>query len=206
MGLGGGGGARSMNAKAVNLAEMRRAADGVLDQPEFYSVVCRLALVQTQKQGESQPLYYMACQEPKEGNGFPCNRRVDSSGFCAACNRAGKAAPRLFVRCKFADSSDSAWLTTFHEAGQRVLGMTAEEVQGLENASGGREALEEAISKTYFDQPLQLTLRAKLETYNGEPRTNVSCIDAKPVSRGEHGRFLLKEISEMFEKPAMAGA
>merc|ERR1712226_1159208 len=122
-----------MGAKPINLSELRRAADGVLDQPEYYRVVCRLALVQMQKQGEAQPLHYLACQEPREGTNLSCNRRVDSSGFCAACNRAGKAAPRLNIRCRFGDYSDSAWITTFHEPAQQVLGMTAEHVQEIEN-------------------------------------------------------------------------
>merc|ERR1711920_1054061 len=195
-----------MGAKAVNLAEMRRAADGVLDQPEFYNVVCRLALVQTQKQGEPQPLCYLACQEPKEGNGFPCNRRVDSSGFCASCNRAGKVAPRLNIRCRFSDFEDSAWITTFHEAAQDVLGLKAEEAQSMENGSGGHEALEATITNKYFNQPLQVTLRAKLDSYQGEPRSNVTCIDARPVSRGDQARVMLKEISDILAmSPGLAG-
>ena len=35
---------------------------------------------------------------------------------------------------------------------------------------------------------MQLTVRAKLDSYNGEVRTNVVCIDARPVSLGERGR------------------
>merc|ERR1719487_1337266 len=74
----------------------------------------------------------MACQEPKEGNGLPCNKRVDSGGFCGACGRAGKAAPRFNLRCKFADYGDSAWLTTFHEGACQVLDMKAEDAQAME--------------------------------------------------------------------------
>lgn len=143
---------------------------------------------------------YMACQEPKEGNGLPCNRRIDSSGFCAACNRAGKAAPKLNLRCRFADFCDGAWLTTFHEPAQRALGMTAEEAQALEAGEGGREDLETKVRSCYFQQPLQVTVRAKLDNYNGEPRTNISCVDARPVARGEHGRAMLQEIEAMLAR------
>mmetsp|Transcript_136154 Transcript_136154/g.379548 ORF Transcript_136154/g.379548 Transcript_136154/m.379548 type:complete len:459 (-) Transcript_136154:87-1463(-) len=196
-GLGGGGGAaRLAGAKALDLAEMRRTAEQVLHQPELYSVVCRLGLVQTQKRGETQPLFYMACQEPKEGKALPCNRRVDSSGFCAACNRAGKAAPRFNLRCRFADYADNAWLTTFHEAAQQVVGLTAEQAQAVEQGEAGREELEATIAAKYFRQPLRLTLRAKLDSYNGEARTNITCIDARPVPRGERGRAMLQEIRE----------
>mmetsp|Transcript_42543 Transcript_42543/g.131768 ORF Transcript_42543/g.131768 Transcript_42543/m.131768 type:complete len:456 (+) Transcript_42543:51-1418(+) len=193
----GGGAARAASAKPMDLAEMRLASDQVLQQPELYSVVCRLALVQFSKKGETQPLFYEACQELREGKSLPCNRRVDSSGFCPSCNRAGKSAPRLNLRCRFADCGDVAWLTTFHEAAQQVIGLTAEQVQALERGEGGRETLEAAIMMRYFSQPLQVTLRAKLDTYNGEARTNVSCIDARPVPRGERGRAMLREVREM---------
>jgi len=192
----GGGSSRAANAKQLDLSELRRASEQVLHQPETYSVFCRLALVQMQKRGEPQPLYYMACQELRDGKSLPCNRRVDSSGFCAACNRAGKAAPRFNLRCRFSDAGDNAWITTFHEAAQEVVGLTSEQAQGIEQSEAGREALEGAIMSKYFHRPLQVTLRAKLDTYNGEMRSNVTCVDARPVSYGERGRALLKELRE----------
>lgn len=195
--FGAGGGTRAPTGKASNMAELREAAEQVTAQGELYGIVTRLALVQTKKQGEVQPLFYLACQEPKPGGSLPCNKRVDSSGFCASCNRNGKVAPRLNIRCRFCDHADSAWLTTFHEAAQKVLAATAEETQALEAGDGGREALETAVRRQYFQQPLQLTVRAKLDTYNGESRPNITCIDARPVDRRLHGREMLKGIKEM---------
>lgn len=196
-GGGGGGSSRAATGKAVSISEMRKAAERVTsEQPEVFSVVCRLALVQMKKQGETVPLVFMSCQEPKETNGWPCNRRLDEQGFCAACNRAGKAAPRFNVRCRFSDFEDSAWLTTFHEGAVRVLGMEGQQARDLEKAEG-REALESAIRNQYFTQPLQVTARAKLDNYNGEPRVNIICAEARPVNLGEHGRVLLQEIQEM---------
>jgi len=194
---GGAGAARNLNARAMNLAEMRCAQDGLTDQAEHYTIVCRLGAVQTRKQGDVQPLYYQACQEAKEGTNLPCNRRVDGSNHCAVCNRAGKTAPRLNIRCRFMDFADSAWITTFHEGAQQLLDMKSEEVQAMEVGEGGREALEAAISSKYFNEPLQVTLRAKMDTYNGEARPNVTCVDARPLDRREKGRVLLQEISTM---------
>merc|ERR1719162_391717 len=175
-------------------------------------MVARLALVQMQKQGAPQPLHYMACQEPKEGfKNLTCNKRVDESGFCPVCNRAGKAAPRLNVRCRFVDFEDQAWLTSFHEGATKILGMSGEEVQKLEQAAAekgeaGREELEAAIRSRYFNKPMSITVRAKMDNYNGEQRTNVTVIDARPVSKSEHGRHMLKEIEELLSQSAHAGA
>merc|ERR1719433_260892 len=191
----GGGAGNTSNGKTVTMAEMRKAL-GQVTGTEVFKVTCRLNLVMLKKQGEVLPLHYVACQEPKEGNGLPCNRRVDENGFCATCNRAGKTASRFNIRGLFADFADKAWLTTFHEGAQRILGMEAEMARSIEQTDG-REAIEAALRKRYFQQPFQVTVRAKADVFNGEPRTNITCIDARPVSCGEHGRAMLKEINAM---------
>lgn len=180
----------------LSVVDMRRAADAVGETQQIFTITCRLTVVQTRKQGEAQPMLYMACLEPKEQNGLPCNRRVDAQGFCAACNRVGKAGPKLNLRCRFADYSDSCWLTCFHEASQKVVSMSSEQAQSLEN-SGGREALENALKAISFKRPLQVTVRAKLDNYNGDVRTNITAIDAAPVNRRSHGRQMLAELEQM---------
>jgi len=198
---GGGGGFRAATGTASNLAELREAAETVTTQGDTFTLVTRLALVQMKKKDEVQPLYYQACQEQRSnfsGTGkMTCNKRVDASGYCAACGRVVKTAPRLNIRCRFADYSDGLWLTTFHEPAQKVLQTSAEEAHALETGEGGRDAMEASIRKQYFTQPLQLSIRAKLDTYNGEARANITCIDARPVQRGVHARDMLKGIREM---------
>lgn len=193
-----GSGGHTSGGKVGTMADLIKASATVFGQSEIYSIVCRLAMVQTRRQGDIQPLHYLACQELKEGNGLPCNRRVDESHFCAACNKTGKVAPRYNLRCLFVDFGDSAWLTTFHEGAQRILGMDSTVAREMElSGDGGRAKVEAAIRGRYFDLPFQATLRAKPDTFNGEVRTNITCIDARPVQRREHARFLLREIQEM---------
>lgn len=194
---GGAAGSKMPAGQASSLSRVRQVAEQVIADQEVLNIVCRLAIVQTKKQGEDQPLFYMACQEQKDGNKLPCNKRVDSSGFCATCNRAGKIAPRLNLRCKFVDSTDTVWLTTFHEAAQKAVIMDAVDVKALEEGPGGRAALEAAIQRSYFQQPLQVTVKARSDDYQGQQRTNVTCVDARPVPMAEHGRIMLKEISDM---------
>lgn len=192
-----GTGGHLTGGKVCSLADMIKASGMVLGESQIYTIVCRLALVQMRRQGEVQPLYYLACQELKESNGLPCNRRVDESRFCAACNKTGKVAPRYNLRCLFSDYGDSAWLTTFHEGAQRILGLDSMSARDLEESDGGRAKLEAAIRGRFFDLPFSATLRAKPDTFNGEIRTNITCIDARPVQRREHARVLLREIQEM---------
>lgn len=195
-----GGGGAGRNAKDVSLGEIRQVVETIPEKPELYNVVSRLAIVQTRKQGEIQPLTYLACTNPKEGSSLLCNRRVDESGFCSACGRNGKPTARLNVRCRFVDFADSAWLTTFHEAAEKVVGLTADEVRVLEAevSQGDDRKIDESLkSRYYMSHPFQITIRAKADSYNGEVRTNISCVDARPVPRREHGRKMLDEINAM---------
>jgi len=187
------------NLEHCTVGQLRRRTEQVGEQAELYRVTARLSLVQTRKQGEQVPLHYLACAELKEGKfgSLPCNRRVDASGFCAACNASGKTAMRLNTRCRFADFSDECWLTTFHEAAQDVVGMTAEKVAELDVGSDGRERLEAVLRQRCFLEPIELRVRARLEMYQGELRSNVSCVGAAPVNRKEHGRKMLSEIQQM---------
>ena len=102
------------------------------------------------------------------------------------------------LRCRFVDSEDQAWITTFHKPAQYIPGMTGDEVRALELQAeeGGREQLETAIRNRYFEQPFQATVRAKLESYKGQLRTNITCSEAHPVQRRAHGRMMLKDIYE----------
>eukprot|EP00928_Gymnodinium_smaydae_P027391 TRINITY_DN211_c0_g1_i2.p2 TRINITY_DN211_c0_g1~~TRINITY_DN211_c0_g1_i2.p2 ORF type:complete len:453 (+),score=129.96 TRINITY_DN211_c0_g1_i2:189-1547(+) len=190
---GAGGASRAAHPQRT-LAEIRKVAENCNEKPDYYTVYARLALVQTRKQGEPQPLTYLACTEPREGSNLLCQRRVDESGMCSACDKVTKPAARMNTRCRFSDGGDSAWLTTFHDAAQTALAMTAEEARAEESKGTDMEA---KLRTSYFMEPLRLTVRAKMDTYQGEARPNISCIDAKLVDRREHGRQLLKELREM---------
>ena len=190
-----GGGGQKISGHTLDVPAMRQMQEQISGQ-EVYNVVCRLSSVQMRKQGELQPLYLTACLNPKEGTGYPCNRRVESNGFCSTCNKAGKVGFRLFLRCRFVDLHDGFWVTTFHEAAQAVIGLNAEQVHEIEQLHG-REDVESKVKESYFLKPLRVTLRAKLDNYNGEPRPNVTCINAHAVSLREHGRAMLSEIQKM---------
>lgn len=199
---GGGGTGARRDLKEATLGDMRNVVESIPEKMEHYNIVSRLSTIQTRKQGEVQPLTYMACTNPREGTSLLCNRRVDESGFCGGCGRNGNPAARLNVRCRFVDFADSAWLTTFNEAAEKVVGMSAEQVRGLEAESppgaGDDRKIDECLkSRYYMSQPFQITVRAKSDSYNGEVRTNISCVDARPVQRREHGRKLLGEIQTM---------
>lgn len=200
MSVSGGAGGMARNAKEGTLAEIRQVAESLPENPETFNVVCRLAMVQTIKQGQRQPLCYKACSAPREGTSLLCNKRVDESGTCPVCGSVGKGVSKLNIRCRFVDHTDGSWLTTFHEGAVKVLGMDGDEVFALEQQSAGEEnqQLDDKLKERYYQgTPMQLTVRAKTDTYQGEARGHVSCVDCRPVNRAEHGRRMLGEIHQM---------
>merc|ERR1712048_543390 len=199
------GGGEGRNTKQLSsLAEVRDIAESMPQNTEFYNVAARLAIVQTQKQGQKQPLSYIECSAPREGTSLLCNKRLSEDGTCPVCNSVGKGVARLNIRCKFVDFSDSVWMGTFHEGALSVLGMSADEVNALEkNSNDENSALDDKLKLRYYmGTPFQVTLRAKTETYQGEARTAINCTAARPISRAEHGRRMLAEIHQMVGAPA----
>lgn len=203
-----GTGGAAANAERCSVTEMRAKAELVGETPLLFKVTCRLAGVQTKKQGEQIPLHYIACQELKDGKygRLPCNKRVDSTGFCNGCNMNPPSAPRLNIRTRLSDFGDSVWQTTFHEAAEKLLNMTADQVATTDVGPEGREKMEDHLKQLYFGEPMDFVIRAKLDLYQGEARVNKSVTGVAPVNRRERGRQMLAEIQDMLSVSATAGA
>merc|ERR1719329_202477 len=124
----------------------------------------------------------MAYSNPREKSTLLCNRRVNDDGVCPACGSVGKGVARLNIRAQFVDYTSSAWMTTFNEGAQQVLGMQAEEVLALERQRVPDDdvkssKLTEALKQRYYNvMPMQITIRAKTDEYQGERRAAISCV------------------------------
>ncbi|CAJ1409231.1 unnamed protein product [Effrenium voratum] len=184
----------SQRATSVEISAMSQQA---VREQQSYTLICRLGSLQLRKKTHAMPLYYMACLELKDGGSLQCNRRVDETGYCRMCQKSGKVGPRLNVRCRFQDAFGSCWVTVFHPAAEKVLGSTAESIVELSQQS--EEICEEALKDTYYDEMLELQLRAKPDTWGGEARTHVTCVGAQRISSREHSRTLLKEIHQLLK-------
>merc|ERR1719487_2637740 len=192
----------------MNVEEMKRAANLVGDTPEFYSVMARLTHIQTQKQGDPIPIYYKACQTKMERNGRPatCQKRVDDVGYCASCGKETQSSARYMARCRFVDRSDSFFVTLFDNDAERILGRPASDFQQVyeEKMKGGQlggdiKKTEDLLRPKYLSAPLQLTISAKIETYQGESRTQVRCVNAGNMDLASQGKVLLGEVYEMLK-------
>jgi len=204
MSVSGAPGGPGRDVKEVSLADIRAIADSVPGNAAVYKVMARLSLVQTSKQGQRQPLSYLACTAPREGTQLLCNKRVNEDGKCPVCGSVGKAVARLNTRCKFIDYTDTAWMTTFHEGAESLLDMTGEAMRALEQVNADGSEVDDALRQRYcLGVPHQLTIRAKRDEYQGEVRCSISCVGARPVQLAEHGKHMLAEIHQMLGAAAV---
>ena len=128
---------------------------------------------------------------------WPCHKRVDANGFCPSCSKQGKVVVRVAIRCEFTDCSGAGWFTTFHDAAQQVLGLSAEVLKRMAAEDPGNTKLEALLRERYFNQLFQLTLKVKRESYQGRDRNNVVCTDARRLESAEYGWKLLRQVREM---------
>ena len=183
--------------RPVSLSEVNQilSSESVHVQREVLEVTCRLTAVQTQKNGEDQELYYMACQEIKHDVGLPCNRKVGPGNICPTCDKAVNPEPRLRLRCQFADLEDSIWVTTFHEASLQLLGLTGMDLDRMD-----RNRTEQTIQAIQYQQVFKLCLLLKPEIYQGQSRASLTCAHAQRVSIQNHSVGMLKEIDSLLSE------
>ena len=67
----------------------------------------------------------------------------------------------------------------------------------FEDTEDGREKLERKIRKCFLEQPVGMTVRVKVENYNGELQPSITVNEAHPLSLKEHGDVLVEEIRRL---------
>jgi len=152
---------------------LRKAVEEELDCLSFsgvwFSVVAQLSNVIFARNGEPQPLAFLSCQQLRDGN-RPCKARVSDDGVCHSCNTVdGPVALRLALRCQFSDASGTAWLTTFHDASELVLGTSAETLLAME-----RSEQETFITQQYLQRWFKLNVLARPCKRYGDPQPAVA--------------------------------
>jgi len=140
-------------------------------------------------------ILYTACPN-KESK---CMKKVTdmSNGMyrCEKCNQEFDTFNwRLMASMNLGDFTGESWVSLFQETGEKVLGITAQELGQLKEDDNNRfmTILKEASFKEF-----NFKLRSKMETYNDETRIKTQVITVEPVNYVEYNKRLIKEIKEM---------
>ncbi|OAL52015.1 replication factor-a protein [Pyrenochaeta sp. DS3sAY3a] len=161
------------------------------DAPTYMSIKASVLFVK-----HNTTVAYAACSTPG------CNKKVieDNPGswWCEKCQTSfPEPTYRYVLQANVADYTGSLWLSCFDEAGQAIVGMSANEVMKIkmdDDETGGQNFLnvmQDATCKTF-----NFRVRAKMETYNDQPRPRYQVLNIYPLNYTQEANKLAQLIKQ----------
>ncbi|OCH92109.1 replication factor-a protein [Obba rivulosa] len=175
----GGSGLAFKREEICPLEEVRELGYGEPDKPDVFSSRATVMHIKPDN------LTYPAC--PTTG----CHKKVVevTDGWrCEKCSVTHeKPQHRYIVSAAVADWSGQLWFQGFHDAGQVIFGMTADELVEIRenNDSQYQNVLERAVGSTY-----NFVCRAKQDSYNDNIRTRYGISRIEPLNYAEEGKYI----------------
>ncbi|KAF6982814.1 hypothetical protein CFC21_001155 [Triticum aestivum] len=157
------------------VAQIKDENLGRSDQPDWVTVEATISHINTDK------FSYPACT--REVNGKRCNRKVTNNGdgmwHCPKCQQSSQNCEhRYLFQCKIQDYTGTTNATAFQEAGQEIIGLSAEELFMIKNVDLDDARFAGIIHGTCYQQFL-LKLKVKEETFGDEACMKVSIMKAE---------------------------
>mmetsp|Transcript_28349 Transcript_28349/g.68084 ORF Transcript_28349/g.68084 Transcript_28349/m.68084 type:complete len:459 (+) Transcript_28349:74-1450(+) len=177
--------------KAMTLSEMAADCSAGMKEGDrqYYETVARLALVRTtRRDGDYQPLYYMADPET--------NKKVVDGVDPVS----GKAVPNpkphynLQGLC-FLDHTQAAWISGLGDVGNVLLGKDATHFESLDKQPNGPKLVAEEVENACWARPYKLVVRAQQESYQGESRVKVQLVSAERMGFKELTKRMRDEMA-----------
>merc|ERR1711879_394388 len=137
---------------------------------------------------KSENCYYPACSLQR--NGRQCNKKVtltdDGIGWCETCQQKCQPEYRWILQVTIADMTGNKWITAFGDTGDKILGMSANQVKELENTS----AYDATFTNATFQDKI-FKLKIFEDTYNEEKKIKATIVSCNPVdyTRESSGRI-----------------
>ncbi|KAE8800391.1 replication protein A 70 kDa DNA-binding subunit C-like [Hordeum vulgare] len=157
------------------VAQIKDENLGRSDQPDWVTVEATISHISTEK------ISYPACTT--EVNGKRCNKKVTNNGdgmwHCHKCQQSSQNCEyRYLFQCKIQDHTGTTNATAFQEAGQEIIGLSAEELFMIKNVDLDDARFGGIIHGACYQQYL-LKLKVLEETFSGEARVKISIVKAE---------------------------
>ncbi|OWM65228.1 replication protein A 70 kDa DNA-binding subunit B [Punica granatum] len=182
------GGARSMYSDRVFISHITGNQSVGEDKPAYFNIRAFITFIKP-----DQPMWYRACKT--------CNKKVTEaigSGFwCEGCQKNDESCSlRYIMALKVTDASGDAWLSTFNEEAENIIGCSADELDQLKSQdSEDNQYLMTLKQATWV--PRLFRVSVALHEYNNERRQRITVRAVTPVDFVAESRYLLEEISKM---------
>lgn len=182
------GGGRSMYADRVSISHITSNQSLGEDKPVFFSLKAYISVIKP-----DQAMWYRACKT--------CNKKVTEaigSGYwCEGCQKnEEECSLRYIMVAKISDASGEAWVSTFNEQAEKIIGCPADELDMLK-LQEGEENLYLTRLKEATWEPKTFRVSVAQNEYNNEKRQRITVRAVAPLDYAAETSFLLGEISKM---------
>ncbi|KAH9864516.1 hypothetical protein J1614_010451 [Plenodomus biglobosus] len=160
------------------------------DTPTYLSLRASVVYV------KNTTVAYPACSTPG------CNKKViEENPGAWWCEKCQKTYPtplyRYVLSVNVADHTGTLWLSCFDEAGQAIVGMSANEAMKMktDDEDNGTQnfltAMQEATCKTF-----NFRVRGKMETYQDQPKPRYQVLNMYPLNYAQEANKLAQLIKQ----------
>lgn len=150
-----------MNETRMLLGDVLDNNIGMNDKPDYFTCKATVSFI------SPSTLYYPACTT--EGCNKKVHQETDNTWRCEKCDKSmPNANYRYILNMTLNDFTGSIWATAFDDSGETILGLTANQLQQLEQTNNSQHG---HIVSTRGRQEMIFRIRSKAEIYQEKTRT-----------------------------------
>ncbi|KEH32027.1 putative replication factor A protein [Medicago truncatula] len=181
-------GSRSVYSDRVPLSYITSNLSLGAEKPAFFSIRGNISFIKA-----DQAMWYRACKT--------CNKKVtedmDAGYWCESCQKNDAECNfRYIMVAKVSDASGEAFVSTFNEEAEKIIGCPAEELDNLKSQDGEENPYDMKLKKATWI-PHLLRVSVSQNEYNGEKRQRITARAVVPIDFAAESKFLLEDISKM---------
>ncbi|KGN63732.1 replication protein A 70 kDa DNA-binding subunit B [Cucumis sativus] len=181
-------GSRSMYSDRISLSHILENKSLGEEKPTFFSIRAYVSFIKP-----DQTMWYRACKT--------CNKKVTEaigSGYwCDNCQKNDEECSlRYIMVVRVSDASGEAWVSTFNEEAERIMGCSADELDQLKSQIGEENSYQLKLKEATW-VPHLFRVSVSQNEYNNEKRQRITVRSVAPVDFAAESRFLLEEIAKM---------
>ncbi|KAI4303759.1 hypothetical protein MLD38_039355 [Melastoma candidum] len=181
-------GSRSMYSDRVLLHHLSSNQSLGEDKPAFFSTRAFVSFIRP-----DQAMWYRACKTCKK----KVTEAIGSGYWCEGCQKSEAACTlRYIMVVKITDASGEAYVSTFNEEAERIIGCPADELDQLKSQVSEENLYQQKLKRATW-VPHLFRISVAQHEYNGEKRQRITARAVVPVDFAAESRYLLEEISKM---------
>lgn len=172
------------------ISQIKDESLGRSEKPDWITIIAMISFIKT------DPFCYTAC--PLMFGDRQCSKKVNNNGdgnwHCDRCDQSFPECDyRYIFQFQIQDHTGLTWVSTFQEAGEQIVGVSAKELYLLKHEHADDVKFAGIIRGILFNK-YSFKLKIKEETYNDETRLKLTVIKAEMLNPSSECKYLLSVI------------